>query len=244
MYKYSDRYRIRANETDSKGQAKADALLVLLQETAGNHADLLNFDIQTLNKEDRTWVLRSLHLKIYQYPVWKDEIRIVTWPSKAGHYKAFRDFQIFDSRKKILGEAVTEWIIVDLVKRRPVKIPLDIENICNEINKTLFESSLKTLNNQISGTETISTFRVRYSDLDINEHVNNTVYLRWMLDTLIPEISENKKCSELKISYKAEALPGQQIDSLAVQNGTGLCYHKISPSNDKKILSEAITKWS
>ncbi len=244
MHKYSDKYRIRAFETDMTGLARLDSILVLLQETAGNHADVLNFDIHTLNKDNLTWVLRSLHLKMYRYPGWKDEIRVDTWPSNADRFKAYRDFQLFDRQKNIIGEAVTEWIIVNLKSKRPVKIPMEVENICKEVNKNLFEGSLKLKYNQASGPEIKSTFRAQYSDLDLNKHVNNTVYLRWMLDTLKPAISEKKKCREVKITYKAEGLPGQVIDSLAAKNQDDIYFHKISHSKDEKILSEAITVWS
>lgn len=55
-------------------------------------------------------------------------------------------------------------------------------------------------------------FQVRSSDLDMNQHVNNTVYLEWMLETL-PETLQ--QCVfEVDIVFTKECLYGDNIRSI------------------------------
>ena len=74
---------MRAYEADERGRASILTVCNYLQEAAGNHAFHLNLAVDQLLKQDLTWVLARLHVRMNSYPRWRDELAITTWPSGA-----------------------------------------------------------------------------------------------------------------------------------------------------------------
>jgi acyl-ACP thioesterase len=52
------------------------------------------------------------------------------------------------------------------------------------------------------------TVKVRYSDLDLNNHVNNTSYILWV-ENILRE--NNFSTNELLINYQAECMLGDEV---------------------------------
>lgn len=56
-------------------------------------------------------------------------------------------------------------------------------------------------------------FPVRFLDLDLNQHVNNRVYLRWAVETLPEPYCFKYAPARCTVIYKKEALFGERIRS-------------------------------
>ncbi|MGF1672024.1 MAG: acyl-[acyl-carrier-protein] thioesterase [Balneolaceae bacterium] len=202
---YKETYRIRSNEIDINGNARLDAIANLLQEAAGNHAKKLQFDITDLHDSNHTWILHQLHIKMDRYPEWRDQITIETWPSSGDRLRAYRDFRILDLNKTELGVALTHWLIIDLNKRRPVRIPQEILDLgLDSANHVIPINSSKSpdYNGKVIKS---AEFTVHHSDLDLNKHLNNTVYVRWLIDTIPTKYLIAKNFRELHVNFKSEA---------------------------------------
>ena len=63
------------------------------------------------------------------------------------------------------------------------------------------------------GVDYEKTFHVRYDDLDINNHVNNTVYISWALEALDYKYRTTHNISDLDIYFKHEISYGEDIIS-------------------------------
>ena len=58
----------------------------------------------------------------------------------------------------------------------------------------------------------VMTRQVLYSDIDLNQHMNNARYIDWALDVLDLELHRNHFISEVTIHYKKEILPLSFVD--------------------------------
>ena len=56
-----------------------------------------------------------------EYPEWKDNIEIKTWPKGVDGLFAIRDFQIFRNGE-IIGRATSYWLILDADSKRPKRL--------------------------------------------------------------------------------------------------------------------------
>lgn len=75
---HQEKFSIRSSEVNPAGKANLQSICDLLQETAGNHALKLNFDIVDLQKNNLTWVLYRLHLQMRRYPKWREVLTVKT----------------------------------------------------------------------------------------------------------------------------------------------------------------------
>ena len=102
-----------------------------------------------------------------------------------------RDFEIFDENEKSIAIATSSWLIMDLKSRRPYKGD-DLLNLKLGKGDGFWEESLAKLSSPLNG-KLFFEKEAAYSDLDINNHVNNVKYLEWILDGYDFEFIKNNQ---------------------------------------------------
>lgn len=228
---FTESFKIRSSEVQTDNRATIQSICNLLQETAASHALQLNVDISNLREQNLTWVLHRLRVRMSRYPSWRDKVIIKTWPSSGDTLRAYRDFQIMDSSGDEIGTALSYWLMLNIETRRPVRMPDEILNLAPEDVNHVFEVNTKRLREDNYSTS--ESYRVRRSDLDLNDHVNNVQYIDWSMDTL----PGYRPVSELDIEFHGECGYGDQIVSSLEIVGENFTRHKIVRKADEKLLA-------
>ena len=184
-------------------------------------------------------------LKMDAFPAWRDPIRVRTWPSGIQTVFALRDFEILDSSGRIIGSAVSAWIVIDAEKRRPVRPTSFADQINSVEGMRAFDHPLNKLP-RVDAADFENRFFVRYHDLDINQHVNNVSYIEWLLESTPGFGQKGLTLKELELDYLGEAFKGDRIISMCRKdNPTGTRYsHSIVREEDQQELVRAKTYWS
>ena len=85
-------------------------------------------------------------------------------------------------------------------------------------------------------------FHVRYDDLDMNGHVNNTVYITWALEALDIDFRNSHKIKALDIYYKHEVKYGEDVLS-CVKSDENITEHLIKNSKTNEQLCLIKIEW-
>lgn len=237
---FQESFKIRASEIDFNQRATLPAICNLLQEIAGNHARELKFDITDLQQDELTWVLRRLNVKIARFPKWREEITIKTWPSSGDGLRAYRDFLIIDENGDVIGKSLTYWLIMDMQSRRPTRIPKEILQLAPDETDHVLPVTKADFSDIDRGGYS-QQFKVRKSDLDLNQHVNNVRYIEWALSCLPEEVSVSKT----DIQFVAESILGDMVlaesEKVSSDSNKQSFNHQIRRISDDKILAKAIS---
>lgn len=209
---WEETYSIRSYEVNAKGRLSIISLFNLLQDAASNHADNLGVSVHHLQSENLTWVLSRMHLTIDRYPRWRDRIRVHTWPSGANRLFALRDFNIFDGSGPAIGAAVSAWLVINTNTRRPVRVAPFIERLRPVKKSHVISDPLDKLPG-INSFLYEKRIRVRYRDLDINQHVNNVSYIEWAVEAIPRDRMATAELTGLEISFLAEAFLDDEIST-------------------------------
>ena len=238
-------YDIRSYEIDAGGRLSIPSIFNLLQDAASNHALRLGVSVHQLLKENHTWVLSRMMLKMDTFPAWRDPIRVRTWPSGIQTVFALRDFEILDNTGRIIGSAVSAWIVIDADKRRPVRPTSFADQINSVEDLRAFNHPLNKLP-RVNTAEFENRFFVRYHDLDINQHVNNVSYIEWLLESTPGFGREGLTLKELELNYLGEAFKGDRIICMCRKdNPSGTRFsHSIVREEDQLELVRARTFWN
>ncbi len=244
---WKEEFEIRSYDVDFRRQASIEMLCRLFQETAGNHVRELGIGIETLISQGITWVLSRFHIRVHQYPQWRERIRIETWPSDAYSFFAFRDFQVFNQQNQLLVSSSSLWLILDLKTRRPLRIPDHIiaMNKMKERERALVDKFDTIWRPQQVTLE--KRFTVRGSDIDLNQHVNNVSYVEWAVETVPQEIWQTHQITEIEVSFREETMYGDVVISQSGQTaeqGQQVFIHRIIRESDGVELFLAKTRWS
>ena len=244
MNVWHENYQIRSYEVDCRNRLSILSMFSLLQEAAGRHADALGVAIHQLQAENYTWLLSRLKIKITSYPSWKDRIRISTWPSGTQGLFALRDFELINDDNHVIVAAVSAWLVLDIRKRRPVRISPFVDRLKPLAGYHSLPDRLDKLPGSVDHTYA-KNFTVRYRDLDINQHVNNVSFVEWIVESVPAATLNTSNLSELQINFLAEAFQGDQIRAACQPRDSSntVFHHSLNRHRDGRELTRARTVW-
>jgi acyl-ACP thioesterase len=245
---WTDEYLVSSYEVDPMGKLPLQSLGKFLQETAYHHANHLEFGYSHLKEKGLFWVLSRLVIKMNRYPGWTDKIYIRTWPSGVESLLAYRDFQVLDAQENVIGKAGSAWLMLDSVRRRPQRMTLLKEKVHLFPDKEALKEKPEKLPN-LSQPEAGPVFPVRYSDLDLYDHVNNARYMQWVLDNYPPEMHRKYEVSCFEINFLNESKLGDDISILTENVSDGdteqepLFLHSVLRQSDKRAVCLTRIRW-
>jgi len=244
---WTEEFIVRSYEMDPWQRARVPVLANWLQEAAGNHADALGWSVEALQREGRTWMLRRLHVELSAWPRWRERVRIVTWPSSAGPVQATRDFELFRAETgERIGVATSAWVVVDMERRRPVRIPPDVRNHPLPERPRALEDPFR--GELPAGGEggTELRFRLRRGEIDVNLHANQTAYVAWAVEAVPEETWRELRPLGLEIAFLAEArFPAEIVSRCApAGGGDGVLLHRLTAAGDGRELARLRTRWA
>ncbi len=185
------------------------SLLNLLQDAAWMHATQLGHGHDETLKGKTAFVLTRQKVMMESWPGWGETISIRTWVRPLQGPFATRDFEILKN-DKIIGSCSTSWILMNLETRSAVLGDLGVIPFESRTDYKLpYEARKVSIKDEL---ESRSTFEVRNSDLDMNEHVNNTRYVQWILDSIPREWHSQFALHEYEVNFLAETHAGDKVE--------------------------------
>lgn len=177
---------------DNKKRLRIDGLLKLLVEASVTNSERLED-----GNNNNYWILYSWYIDLFEDIYWKDTLEVETFSRKIKGFYAFRNFNIYIDGKKVM-QADTRWVLINSKELRIMKIPKQLADLYG--SKDGFEFQGQDLKRLESYQNTIP-IQVRKSDLDINGHVNNSVYLAYAMEGFS---NWDAKIESIHIIYKKE----------------------------------------
>ncbi|XP_010926853.3 palmitoyl-acyl carrier protein thioesterase, chloroplastic isoform X1 [Elaeis guineensis] len=223
---YRQAFVIRSYEIGPDETATMETLMNLLQETALNHvmSSGLASDgfgaTHEMNLRKLIWVVTRINIQVDKYSRWGDVVEIDTWVAASGKNGMRRDWIIRDyNTKRIIARATSKWVMMNRETRMLSKIP---EQVKEEVRpfyldrKVIHESSEDKIDKLTDETaeNIISGLAPRWSDMDVNQHVNNVKYIGWILESVPMNVLEEYHLTSITLQYRRECRQSQLLESL------------------------------
>ncbi|MDR2415037.1 MAG: acyl-ACP thioesterase [Odoribacteraceae bacterium] len=248
MLKLSKKITICNHHVDFRGRLGAKTLCDLFNDAANEQTIALGVDVDTFNASGITWMLHRIRLQVTRWPSKGEEIILETWPSGSDRLFAFRDFAVFSSSGQPLVRSTSEWMVIDLERRRPVRLPESVsrmaayhEGITREIT---FELDSKRLPLDVTGSR---RFVASYDTIDFNRHVTQASYVGWVTHALPFDFSSHHQLTELEMLYEREILPDSEVNSIYFieENDAGArVWHRVVDASGAVTHCAARGAWS
>lgn len=238
---FKGEFPIRTTDIDRKKQILAPSLLGLMQEAAMQNAIQMGISIWDMNDIKLSWVIMKMDLDIFRLPKLGERIHIKTHGSGFQRIFTFRDYYVYDQSNQVIAQASSTWVLMNTETRQADRTPESILSI------DLPEEHLPRPNFRIPRFQTPSSkthFKIGFHDLDFNGHLNNVLYLKWMLECLPKSFLEKATLKKLQIQYKLEAYYGDSIRSEFQQIEANQYLVRIIRESDEKELAIALTYWN
>ncbi|TYI51280.1 hypothetical protein E1A91_D12G164700v1 [Gossypium mustelinum] len=216
---------VRSYEVGPDKTATLESLLNLFQETALNHvwmSGLLSNGFGATHgmmRNNLIWVVSRMHVQVDHYPIWGEVIEIDTWVGASGKNGMRRDWVIRSQASgSTYARATSTWVMMNEQTRRLSKMPDEVRDEISPwfIQKQAINEAVpdKIVKLDDKAKHVNSDLKPKRSDLDMNQHVNNVKYVRWMLETIPDKFLERHQLSSIILEYRRECGSSEVVQSL------------------------------
>ncbi|MFW5644600.1 MAG: acyl-[acyl-carrier-protein] thioesterase [Bacteroidota bacterium] len=175
-------YKVHSFHCNNKGIIRLSSIAKFLQEIAWEHAESCGAGYHSLQPEGLMWILYGLKMEIENYPNWNDTLQIETWGKHYENLFAYRDFELKDvNDQRPLIRATSSWLLVDADTHRPQRITSRLHKI-PALGKQAIEEKPGEIK-KLSSYQNKENICVVFSDIDIYNHVNNTSYIQYCVNS-------------------------------------------------------------
>lgn len=241
---YEENFTIRTYEIDNRKQATPAALVRLMQEAAMQNVLKLKLSVWDLEPHNISWVLMRLYLQIKRAPKLNERIRLETYPASFEKIFTHRDYKIFAEDGTLLAYSSSTWLLMDMTTRRMTRIP---DFIMQYQPHTPAEADcLPRPIDRLPALERVDhhkQYEVNWHDLDWNMHLNNTIYIQWMLETVPDDILQNGQLERFDILFKLEGRWKEAVTSEVQQLDERTFLHRLIRAADAKEMASMQTQW-
>jgi len=204
--------RVPFHHADPTGSASIVALAGYMQQAAGEHAEQLGVGAKHLARDGVFWVLTRLYLRIERAPRGGETIEIDTWPSQRPRHLYLRDFRVYGEDGAVIIEAASSWALIDAARRKAVKGPSWItDHVAFDVARAAVFPDKAPM--RLEREERAVDMTPRWSDIDINGHVNNAVLIGWLLEAFSSDWLADHALSALDVAFRAECRRDDEVSS-------------------------------
>lgn len=235
-------FTVHSYEVDFKRAASLESVCRYFLEAAWNHAEALGVGYQVLAEQGKLWVLSRFLVCVDRLPGWGQNVFVRTWPRVIRSVFALRDFELLDSsgRRQVAGTSA--WLILDAATRRPVRAEKWLSRFEDAPSRAALDRELGRL--APAATEPgEQTMEARYSDVDVNGHVNSCRYIGWLADSYALDFHQHHSVAELEINYLGEVRGGERVSLVRSASNSDVFTHAIRRGRDAEEVCRAALRW-
>lgn len=179
---------------------------------AGFHAADRGFGIAVLNENHYTWVLSRLAVEMTDMPRAYEKFSIETWVENVYRLFTDRNFAVLNAEDKPIGYARSVWAMISMETRKPADLfLLHGDEITSYICADKPCPIAKAGRVKVGDAQQVAEYHTRYSDIDLNGHVNSIKYIEHILDLFPLEMYREKTLHRFEVAYAAESHYGDVL---------------------------------
>lgn len=184
----------------------------LMLRCAQYHADSHDFGFGPLSRERLSWVFSRLTIQLDRRPQTGETFYISTWATGVQRGFTTRLFEVSDPDGRAYGWGHSIWALINLDTREPDDMSTLLQG---GFGRSLLPTEDFPIGRpsriRVTAEEPFSTRKVRYTDLDVNGHLNSIRSIDILLDQFPKEAFENDALHRVEMAYAHEAFFGDEL---------------------------------
>ena len=235
---YQMKMKIPFDMADMNGHIKLpDVILLSLQVSGMQSIELGVSDKTILEDYNLVWIITEYDIEVVRLPRFAEEITIETEALSYNRLFCYRRFTIYDEEGRELIHMIATFVLMDRDSRKVHAVePEIVAPYQSDFDKKLIRGpKYEPLEELVS-----KDYHVRFYDLDMNGHVNNSKYLDWIFEVMGADFLTQYIPKKINLKYVKEVRPGGVITSAVERTGLE-SKHEIT--SDGATNAQAIITW-
>jgi hypothetical protein len=236
---YQMKMKIPFDMSDMNGHIKLPSLILLSLQVSGSQSAQLGVsDKEILEKYNLVWIITEYDIDVIRLPRFAEEITIETEALSYNRLFCYRRFTIYDESGQAIIQMLATFALMDRDSRKVHSVdPEMVAPYLSEFSKKIIRGPKYTdLDNPTS-----KDYHVRFYDLDMNGHVNNSKYLDWIFEVMGADFLMGHIPQKINLKYVKEVRPGGMITSSYELDGSQ-SRHQVTSQG--VVNAQALIQWT
>ncbi|WP_321417361.1 acyl-ACP thioesterase domain-containing protein [uncultured Desulfobacter sp.] len=249
---FSQKFNLPYSALTTTGKIKMDWLLSVFQDAASAHCHALGISGFDMAPKNLKWVVTQYRIKIHKHIDWMTPLVVQTWRTAWKNLYEVRRFRLLAEQEQTVDSppcpmvtASSIWILIKSTNNRPVRLS---QHMPPSLTTSPAQKPAERIKPKayLTHADYECTFPVHFLDLDLNEHVNNPVYVKWAVQSLPDTLNFEYTPVTCDVTYQKEALPGDTVQSrisINYENDRLVTDHFIVRHTSKENLAHLTITW-
>ena len=211
--KIEQTYKLGLREVGMKNKLTNYGILAFLEDIATYHSGLVGYGVEDIEKNKGAFLILDWNLEVYNRLKFNDTVKVKTYalPIEKPCFHCYRNFDIYDVNDELIATATSKWLFYNFEQHKIVKLDEDILKLFET------EGDLKKAEEKITklqepkSFEKMIEYQVQRSNIDVNMHMNNLVYLKLANEILPEDVYFADELNNLRITYKHQIRLGEIV---------------------------------
>lgn len=209
--------RITSFDADKERRVKLSSVLKFQQEAGELHLREGGLPYEQLYDEGMIFVTLRSVVKFYSRPVMDDHLIETTWHRDNRGAQFYRSYQFHTPQGKLVMEGTSSFALINPHTRKLLRPKVFMEyGIRTQPDRVPGVADPKKLKLPEEALSAVGNRVIRYSDIDYNGHLNNTVYADILTDYLPAELNA-LQTDTFTICFLEEAVEGETLSILTAR---------------------------
>ena len=169
-----------------------------------------------------------------------EDFSIQTWIENVYRLFTDRNFELLDKNGKTIGYARSVWAMISMETRKPADLFTLHGESLNQYASDRECPISKPGRIKVATDEPVSVYQTRYSDIDINGHVNSIKYIEHILDLFPMETFKEKQIKRFEMAYVAESYYGDALHFYLEEKGENEFDIEVKKNNQEVVVRSKV----
>lgn len=216
---YTETMTVMNADADFRSLLKPSALLRYVEQVSADHARTFGMTDQFFKDHGVAFLVGKQALKFDRVPQRAEKLTLLTRVEASRRGSVKRITTVTDAEGKQVAMVDCRWIVVSLAENRILREPgWTVDGFWNE---TVEGELPLQLHKCREGLTSAGEWTVRYSQCDLNGHLNNAFYLDLVCDALPLDVVRKGPVTFASINYHREVPLGETVEVFYAPSAEG-----------------------
>ena len=216
---FTETFTVLNADGDFRRMLKPSALFRYVEQAAADHARAYGMDDAFFAARHTAFLVGKQALKFDRVPQRAEKLTLLTRAEASRRGSVKRITTVTDAEGKQVAMVDCRWIVVSLAENRILREPgWTVEGFWNE---TVEGELPLQLHKCREGLTSAGEWTVRYSQCDLNGHLNNAFYLDLVCDALPLDVVRKGPVTFASINYHREVPMGETVEVFYAPSAEG-----------------------
>jgi len=232
---YNKDYKISYSEVDQDLKLGVYESFNLAQDTVTEYFESFGGDnIVVKNKDNAVWVVSKAKVHFNKFPLWRDIIKGRCYTTKIKPIRVELETAFKNIDDEVLFVTNQESCVLDIETRKVKKINTITYPNDMEIEQSLTQDGYLKLDTQFAEDDLAYEQKIYSQDIDYSRHVNNAIYVRYIMNALPCDFLSKNKITDFEIHYINESKEGQILKIYKKEENKNIRF--LIKDNEKEII--------